>query len=136
MEFSQDTLIDVGLSVAGYLAAGALWMVLYSLFTGRSNARVAAPALAGGNSSASAGSAIGDAVREKRKLQYVDLRGSTAVASPAVAAPETPRAEQQRRNRVQVIKLAREMLQDGRTQDQVRDLLPISEGELAMLANE
>ena len=137
MEFSHDTLIDVGLSVAGYLAAVALWMVLYSLFTGRSQVRAMAPELVGGNSPSAAGSAIGEAVREKRKLQYVDLRGSTSSnATTASSGPDTPRAEQQRRNRVQVMKLAREMLKDGRTQDQVRDLLPISEGELALLANE
>ena len=136
MEFSQDALIDVGLSVAGYLAAGGLWMVLYSLFTGRTRTQDAVPQTADQvNPETSA--AIGRAVREKRSLQYVDLRetkkNSTPVERPT---PEPARVDQYRRNRAEVVRLAREMLKDGRSRDQVRELLPISEGELALLAQE
>jgi hypothetical protein len=135
MEFSPDTMIDVGLSVAGYLAAGALWMVLYTLFTGRRRAEAMAPA--GMGSDTATRMAIGDAVREKKSLQFVDLRGSKPVTQKTSAEfLAGPRADQYRRNRAEVIRMAREMLKDGRPREQVRELLPISEGELALLATE
>jgi hypothetical protein len=137
MEFSPETMIDVGLSVAGYLAAGALWMVLYTLFSGRQRAETMAPAAAGLSSDPMTRIAIGDAVREKKSLQFVDLRGSKSSTSTTGAEmPVGPRADQYRRNRAEVIRMAREMLKDGRPREQVRDLLPISDGELALLASE
>jgi hypothetical protein len=132
MEFSQSTLIDVGLSVTGYLAAGGLWMVLYSLFTGRGKMPVAATA--GSPADAATRAAIGSAVRDRRVLQYVDLRGSGDNPAPVNRImQEGLRADQYRRNRTEVVRLAREMLKDGRSNEEVRDLLPISEGELALL---
>ena len=137
MEFSPDTMIDVGLSVAGYLAAGALWMVLYTLFTGKQRATSTATSASAVSADPSTRIAIGEAVRERKSLQFVDLRGSRTASPKSAPLPETgPRADQYRRNRADVIRMAREMLKDGRPRDQVRELLPISEGELALLANE
>ena len=136
MEFSQNALIEIGLSVAGYLAAGALWMVLYSLFTRRSSdneVQLASEYPARTDVAES----IASAVREKRSLQYVDLRGSAPLKSESVAeSKDNQRLDQYRRNRGEVIRLAREMLKDGRSQQQVRELLPITDGELALLAIE
>jgi hypothetical protein len=136
MEVSQNALIELGLSVAGYLAAGALWMVLYSLFTRSAGERVVEPATEYPARTAVSES-IGNAVREKRSLHYVDLRGSAPLKSePLTEAIDNQRLDQYRRNRGEVIRLAREMLKDGRSQQQVRDLLPITDGELALLAIE
>jgi hypothetical protein len=140
MEFSQDNIIDLSLTIAGYMAAGALWTVLYSLFTRPQKSERAVTASSTETDATRA--AISDAVRERRSLQYVDLRGA---ASPQMATPQTTtptndrtgnRLDQYRRNRAEVVRLAREMLKDGRSQQQVRELLPITDGELALLATE
>ncbi len=136
MEFSQNALIEIGLSVAGYLAAGALWMVLYSLFTRGASDKVTKVAIDYPERTDVAAS-IGNAVREKRSLQYVDLRNSSSLTPDSAAeAKDNQRLDQYRRNRGEVIRLAREMLKDGRSQQQVRELLPINDGELALLAIE
>jgi hypothetical protein len=136
MEFSQNALIEIGLSIAGYLAAGALWMVLYSLFTRGTTEKAAGSPITYAARTAVAES-IGNAVREKQSLQYVDLRGTAPLKSePGFEAKDNQRLDQYRRNRGEVIRLAREMLKDGRSQQQVRDLLPITDGELALLAIE
>jgi hypothetical protein len=135
MEFSQNALIEIGLSVAGYLAAGALWMVLYSLFT-RTSSETAAETPAQYPQRTAVAESIGTAVRERQSLQYVDLRGAPLKSEPVPEAKDNQRLDQYRRNRGEVIRLAREMLKDGRSQQQVRDLLPITDGELALLAIE
>ena len=132
MEFSQNTIIDLALNVGGFLAAGALWTVLYALFTRPSSRGRSAQNDVPAEASA-ASAAIGDAVRQKRSPQFIDL---TTGSRASELGKNASAPDQYRRNRSEVIRLARAMLKDGRSQQQVRDLLPITDGELALLAVE
>jgi hypothetical protein len=129
MEFSREIIVDVLLNMAGYVTAGALWLVLWSAFNSR-NKSVAQPAVA-----REVGRTPGQAA--EKRAEFVSLKTD--------ATPDTESGERDRlraevtryqRNRSEVIRLAREMLRSGSTQEKVRSLLPISEGELALLANE
>jgi hypothetical protein len=119
MGISHHQLIDIALNIAGALAGGALWLVVLSVLRHRrqpSTARPAAPVPASRPSA--------DRPAEgRRKVEFVSLR----------EAEEAPAAGSYQRNRAEVIRLAREMLKSGSSAQRVQELLPISDGELAML---
>lgn len=134
MEFSREIIVDVLLNMAGYVTAGALWLVLWSAFNSRNKS--AAQPIAAQPTIAREQSRTPGQAAEKR-AEFVSLKTD--------ATPDTESGERDRlraevtryqRNRSEVIRLAREMLRSGSTQEKVRSLLPISEGELALLANE
>ncbi|MBK7140729.1 MAG: hypothetical protein IPH75_01455 [bacterium] len=133
MELSRDIIIDALLNVGAYVTAGAFWLVLYSMFTNRS--RAAVPATKTKSAPALDEPRQGDT---KRRAEYVSLASSNASRDADLEERERLRAEATRyqRNRVEVIRIAREMLKSGQNRDKIRSLLPISEGELALLSNE
>jgi hypothetical protein len=128
MDISQDMMIDILLNLAGYLTAGLLGMVLYSAFRRTPTT----------STSAIKASPIPKPVKvdNGRDLEYVSfksgrLAGSTGSRMGSVAPGQLTT---QQRNRVEVIRLAREMLKSGTSKDRVQDLLPISDGEMALLS--
>jgi hypothetical protein len=134
MELSREIIIDVLLNVTGYLTAGALWLVLYSLATGRN--RAVAPATPKAKSLP-----VEPEPRESRfarKSEFVSFASAATTRDPDLEERDRLRsaATLYQRNRAEVIRIAREMLKSGTSQDNIRNLLPISEGELALLSNE
>ncbi len=133
MELSRDIIIDVLLNVGAYLTAGAFWLVLYSMVTGRSRAAAPAPkarpvpvdAEPRGNG-------------PTRRTEFVSLVSGNNSRDAELEERDRLRSEATRyqRNRAEVIRIAREMLKSGTTRDHIRSLLPISEGELALLSHE
>ncbi len=134
---SQDLLIDTALNVSGYVAAGALWLVLSSLFQ-RSTRRAASGAPAEIHTESKVAAVHQDAIVEKRRLEFVDLKGSESTSGRISLAAEAAGRESgnYRRNRVEVMRMAREMLEAGSSRDRIKQTLPISEGELAMLTRD
>jgi hypothetical protein len=134
MELSREIIIDVLLNVAGYLTAGALCLVLYSLVTGR-NRSVAQTAPAKLTQPVEPELRNG---RTTRKAEFVSFASTATVRDTDLEERDRLRSEVTRyqRNRAEVIRIAREMLKSGTSQDNIRNLLPISEGELALLSNE
>lgn len=129
MGISQEILSDAALNVVGYLIAGALLTLLYSSFTNRSGKKTAAatanPVLGSGETPIPNGT---------RRVEFVDLRSvSTGDSRPVSAKRSAAESQNRQRNRAEVMRLAREMLQSGTPRDNVRNLLPISEGEMALL---
>lgn len=119
MGISQAQLIDIALNVAGALAGGAFWLVVVSILRHRRQ-----PAAAPQTSVAPAPRASADRPTEgRRKVEFVSLK----------EAEDNPAAGSYQRNRAEVIRLAREMLNAGSSAQRVQELLPISDGELAML---
>ncbi len=140
MEFSQELLIDWALTAAGYIAAGALAVVIYSMFRERRDNRTPA----------------------RRAVPRFDLEAEaparpprptiTLTRGPEAAEPKAPTEEHEtpstynrnnllaqegyRRNRTGAIRVARELVRAGATSEQIRAVLPISEAELAMLRQE
>ena len=124
---SQNLITDTLLNLVGYLLAGALWMILYMAIAGR---RKPATATAGAQSDRAAQNAT-PGRSSGRRIEFVSLASEQDPVKLSIAA--ATRGETQQRNRAEVIRLAREMLHSGTPKENVRSLLPISEGELAML---
>lgn len=121
-------MMDIALNAVGYVAAGALSVVIYVLFTGRGRrADVSTHAPSG---STAAESARAGAVDDGgRSVEFVRLsQQRTEAARPAYL--------EHRRNRVEVIGRARRMLDDGVPTEQIKKSLPISDAELALLIYE
>jgi hypothetical protein len=77
------------------------------------------------------------ATSSARRAEYVDLRNVKAPDNrPQSTGRSAVDTQTRQRNRAEVMRLAREMLQSGTPRNNVRNLLPISEGELAMLENQ
>jgi len=121
MGISQEILSDAALNVVGYLIAGALLTLLYSSFTNRSGKKTAAA-----TANPAPGSGETPIPNGTRRVEFVDLRSVSTNRSAA-------ESQNRQRNRAEVMRLAREMLQSGTPRDNVRNLLPISEGEMALL---
>lgn len=129
MDVTPNQWIDLALNAAGYLVAGAIWMVLYSMIAGRRAKRRQAPAAA---APAPAAPQPKPAPRAGATV-YVPLTGTGAVARSESGESTHQPVTEGRRNRTEVLRLAREMLRQGAPHDQVQSRLPISEGELALL---
>ncbi len=128
MGISQEILSEAALNVVGYLLAGALLTLLYSSLTNRGVRKAAAPAKSA-QDAGEAGMSNGG-----RRAEFVDLRAVPTANSRATSSSRpTVDSQNRQRNRAEVMRLAREMLQSGTPRENVRSLLPISEGEIALL---
>lgn len=138
MDVWNDRIIDMGLNILEYLVAGGLGMLIYSVFGGRQAkpADVAAPVPV----SASNPSPVKPSYQPGVGLDCEFVSFSPAPPMPEAApsgsdAPPTASQSGRRRDRQEIIRMAREMLKSGTAGDLVKRSLPISEGELALLQN-
>ena len=132
MGISPELLSDAALNVAGYLLAGALLTLLYSTLTHRTSRKNAPVTVSSAPQSPDT-----PATSSARRAEYVDLRNVKAPDNrPQSTGRSAVDTQTRQRNRAEVMRLAREMLQSGTPRNNVRNLLPISEGELAMLENQ
>jgi len=129
MDVLNEQVIDIGLRVIGYLAAAALGMLLHSAIRGRRRATVAAGAR----------DASPTPVRAELghpEAQFVSLRNpqnnTVATRTEASASTSALKADS-RRDRPEIIRLARQMLKAGTPTEMIRRTLPISDAELAFL---
>lgn len=131
MDVLNDQLIDIGLNILGYLIAGALGMLVYSTFRGGRRAPATVPA------EATPTSDNPESKPDKRNLEFVSFKQAPTAEIKQVTQPaETsrPKMDRQRRvDRVEIVRLAREMIKAGTPDNTIRRTLPISEGELALL---
>ncbi len=136
MEWSNEVLINLALNVVGYIAAGGLMLVLRSLVR-RRRTEPSGTSLPG----CGAGRDIEDRPRPKgarQSIEFVRLGETVQRGEPQTA--ETVRLRgiclpttAARRDRVETIALARRLIKAGATAERIRSVLPISEGELALL---
>lgn len=134
MEAYQDQLINIALNVAGYLAGGGLWLVVYSSWRDRAS-RADRHATASADSpsvptpSAAAGLTVAAA-----DIEFLDLRAvPTPLPTSKATEPPRPKSAASRRNHGEVFALARTMLEKGASTDTIKATVPISDGELALL---
>jgi len=126
---TTDIIIDLGLNVIGYLAAGVLSLVIYSIF--RRDRQPATPkpepaaAPANSRTTASTEKPAPSAPARPGKVQFVGFgeRGETPAAG----------SDPLRRNRADVLRIAREMIRTGSSSAEIKAALPISDTELAVL---
>ena len=129
MELSIDMLANVALDVLGYLAAGGLAVVLYQLLQKNRKRVVPAPVE---NTEVVKKSQYGfsDMTARGKSLQFVDFQENKQNNG---SDHEKCRSGNLRRNRDDVIRLARQMIASGTPDTRIRELLPITEAELALL---
>lgn len=134
---SLDMLIDLGIEVAGFLAGGALLVVLFprlGLITlGQAHRRPAGVPTESQTATAREGHSNTGTGTAVPRMSYVPLTASQPSAAVTVPATATE-TSQYRRNRQEVIGLARQMLAAGSSREQIQRAAPLSEGELALLA--
>jgi len=116
MDVWNDRILDIGLNALGYLIAGALGMLLYSVVYGRRRQTVSQPS----ESAPTAGR-----VDRSEASQFVDLRNQTKAPVAATGAG--------RRDKAEVVRLARKMMQAGADREMIKRTVPISDGELNLL---
>lgn len=139
MDVSQELLIDVGLNLVGYLAAGFLLAILYSLFTKPAKEKAVSPLTETGPACLTPSDMRKTQSSEPETdptVEFIELRNSGSVnvsepARPAVGPKKI--SEDYRRNRLKIISTARQMLNAGTPENKVKSLLPISEAELSLL---
>jgi hypothetical protein len=134
MDVPYDQLIDTGLTVLAYLVAGTLGAVIYSAVAHQSPAK-ATRRVAVATSGATPAIASRPTVGPDR-LQYVDFRRTDSMSANGDLAGAVSRVSSQassRRDRAEIIRLAREMLKARTPQETIKRTLPISDGELALL---
>ena len=134
MEVPYDQLIDIGLNVLGYVVAATLGMLIYSAFRRRQPAASTQPTPMP-QQMPQATAAPAGAVEGTRRLNYVDLRRSDADEPNGDLAGAVSRTAGTgtRRDRAEIIRLAREMIRARTPQETIKRTLPITDGELALL---
>ena len=135
MDVPYDQLIDIGLNVLGYLVAGALGMVVYSTFQRRQAVPAARAAAAVPTAKTRAAASTETPTEGPRKLAFVDFRRSDTSEPNGDLAGAVSRTSgsSTRRDRAEIIRLAREMMQARTPQETIKRTLPITDGELALL---
>jgi hypothetical protein len=130
MEISQDVIIDTILNVVGFLAAGGLAIIMYAALrrpkkepsgTGKVNFQSPDARLNNPN----------DVSEGTRRIEFVKLNRSQDSSSSLRAAS----SEIHRRNRVEIVRLARQLVEAGASAERVKAVLPISDAELALLTS-
>ncbi|UCD62821.1 MAG: hypothetical protein JSW34_08625 [Candidatus Zixiibacteriota bacterium] len=132
MDFSQDFMIDLGLNMGGYLLAGVLAVVVYSLFSRRGRVSAATKKATAGD-----GASIKESAEqsEKRRVEFIKL-GESAGASRSenkAATADGSDGNGERRDRAAIMRIAGSMLTAGASHDKIRKVLPVSEAELSLL---
>jgi hypothetical protein len=136
MDFLDNRFIETGLNAVGYTAAGLLWMLIYSAFNRR-----------GKRSVVSTSQSETEVERKTTDLppmmpsapptpsEFVSL-GSASQSTPDATSPASASDDIStggRRNRGEIIRIAREMVKNGVGQDTIKRTLPITDGELSLL---
>ncbi len=131
---TSDFAIDMAVNVVGYLIAGTIGVMIYRLFrrdkgtAGQNTASVALePTLAAAQPRA-------HQVTPSR-VQFVrfgERKEASREAEPVMTVTE---GGVSRRNRSEIIRVARSMIKAGATYESIRKVLPISEAELSLLSS-
>ncbi|MFZ5979246.1 MAG: hypothetical protein ACOYVF_01305, partial [Candidatus Zixiibacteriota bacterium] len=116
---------------------GALWMVIYSFFRGRKRTETKAV-----ETIAAAAREVPRVetapVRTHAKIEFVNFKGEDVTSTPlerTVVLADEPWPDSNRRNRSEIIRLARQMLLNNTSDEKIKQALPITDGELAMINN-
>ncbi|UCG61016.1 MAG: hypothetical protein JSV52_11900 [Candidatus Zixiibacteriota bacterium] len=135
MDISQQFLIDMALNIGGYLLAALLGIVIYSLFNRRKKvAAVACDEPTTANGDTPAASVETEVV--PRKIEFIKLSEESDPTPNASGHARRPTAGDvsRRRDRADVIRVARTMLKAGAPHDKIKRVIPISDAELSLLS--
>ena len=134
MDISSGFFMDLLLNLIGYLTAGALVWTIYPIVKPWLERHPVA--------------FLQPEVQPKQprlvkqpasEPQFMHLKNSTEKARPVMASDNKPTKKSlvlrssERQDRVNIIKIAREMLKAGADNKRIQQVLPVSEAELALL---
>ncbi|MCX6827512.1 MAG: hypothetical protein NTV06_09675 [candidate division Zixibacteria bacterium] len=128
--FSTDQLIDIGLNLGGFIVAGLLTALIYSLFSRGEKSPVIANAIQPGQ-----GKSLLKPTRaqdSQGEFEIIDLRGLTQKNNNMEKNYDS-NSQYKTRNREQILRQAREILAQRRENIDLKKLLPVTEGEIAFL---
>ncbi len=129
MDVWNSTKIDLALQMIGYLAACGLGVIMYSFLRPAKRVNIAAA-----NRAVSAETRPEPRQRpDESTAEFISLGRPSAKAA---SSRSTSIQSGGRRNRAEVLDLARRMIRAGADEDVIRRTVPVSDGELAMLKNE
>jgi hypothetical protein len=134
MEGFEQQIVSIGLDVIGYVVAAGLGALIYS--TRRVKATAPVPATATPQTAnCDPESTVGRRGERPDSFQFLNLRGAPVTRRTQTSAPlmSPDGAGRPRRDRVAMIREAREMLRAGTPGPTIQRRLPISDAELALL---
>ncbi len=141
LDLSQEVLVDFFLNVVGYLAAGGLMLIVHSLFLARKQRRYALSSASDISPNPSSSQDMPTTKRPAPEMEFIRL--DDAGSSHLSHEPHTTQTRSSsssftgaHRNRIEVVGLARKMIEAGASAEKIRAVLPISEAELALLSSE
>ena len=132
---SADMFLDAALNVVGFLAAGGLLLVITSMVRGR-QARTSTDEIR--DEPSPVNEAAAPLAEGRTSLSFVSLASERPdrTPEPEATVPTETAAESIRRNRAEVINLARKMIAARESREAIADKLPLSEAELSMLSEQ
>ena len=141
MELSQQIIIEVALNIVGYLAAGALSILIYRNFARPAGRNTTSPEVESERAMKSEPLTESAPPRElTRSVEFINFGTgvSSRPASPAkMLSNSTVRGGANaavRRDRADIIRIAKEMMKAGATAEKIKGVIPISEAELSLLS--
>ncbi|RKX22782.1 MAG: hypothetical protein DRP35_01090 [Candidatus Zixiibacteriota bacterium] len=130
MELSQDILIEVGLNALGYIIVSIFSIMVYSMFKRQNKTITNAENKLAINE---INSDKGKILKNKNVSDNVNFISFDTSRNANNIANEEAKNNTARRDRSQIIRIAREMIKAGANEKKIMSLLPISEAELAIL---
>ncbi|MBN2227407.1 MAG: hypothetical protein JW763_08575 [candidate division Zixibacteria bacterium] len=128
---SNEMLRDIGLNLAGFLAAGGMLGIVYSLFFRRARTETvteAKPAL-----QPAAPPVVADRIAPKDEhLEFIDLKHMTWNTNTNSRTRTSRSAGRPARDRQDVLRLAKQLLTQKHEERELKQKLPITDAELAM----
>lgn len=130
MEVRPDQWIDMALTAAGLLAAGGFCVTVFAMFPRRRAvaapaASPATPAIAG--TPGRAGSDL------RNNVEFISFGASSQERTTIAPSPVGRPDGRWRRNRVEIIRQARQMIERGADDRNITQSLEMTEGEIALL---
>ena len=130
MEVRPDQWIDMALTAAGLLAAGGFCVTVYAMFPRR---LAAAAPVASPSTPAVAGMPARAGSDFRSNVEFISF-GSSSQDRTAVAPLSVGQTDKRwRRNRVEIIRQARQMIERGADDRNITQSLEMTEGEIALL---
>ena len=126
MEVTQTQLIEIALNGIGFLAAGALWALVVSVWQNRRHAISNSAGV--GQATTEFSPSITPSAESERMMQFVPLL--TDRHHPA-QRPATQAGG--RRNHAEIFAQAARLMAAGTSDEKIKLALPISDGELALM---
>jgi len=132
MEISNEMLIDVALNVVGFVLAGLLTAVIYSMFGRKDKSATSFDQYGADGGNIAMAPSRG---RAGGKIEFIDFQSKgNSSAKPALSNVNSAgESSQFQRNRLEVIKQASEMLNGGKMTQDIRRNLAMTDSDLQIL---